>query len=105
MTTPSLTIASTNGRVDIVLTGEIDLDSAPGVEAKVVEGIGPDASVVTFDLSGVTYIDSIGMRMLFLLAAKLEAQQVPLELVANPGTIARRVMELSGLASVASLKP
>ena len=87
------------------MRGEIDLDNAPELEGKIRQAVLDGTTEVTLDLSGLTYVDSIGMRALFLLASNLDARGIPLTIVAAAGSMARRVIELTGLGSLASLQP
>jgi stage II sporulation protein AA (anti-sigma F factor antagonist) len=105
MTLGAVDVAIDHGHCHLVLTGEVDLDNAPFIESKILTAVTNEMTAVTCDLSGITYIDSVGMRVLFLLASRLEREHVPLAIVADPGSLARRVIELSGLASLASLRP
>ena len=56
-------------------------------------------------MSGVAYLDSAGLRVLYTLATRLDLLQIGLEVEAPVGSVARHVIELSGLASVANLAP
>ena len=57
------------------------------------------------DLSGVTYVDSAGLRVLFTLGTRLEALQIRFRLVVPLDSPPRRVIELSGIGSVAAVQP
>jgi len=105
MTNATFNATAGRGHVDIELAGEVDLDNASEMEAKIHKAISTDTTSVTLDLTGLTYVDSIGMRVLFLLASRLDSRGVPLDIVAATGSIGRRVVELSGLTSIASLHP
>jgi anti-anti-sigma factor len=105
MTTATFHTECEQGHVDVVLGGEIDLDNAPELEVKLHGALRDGTTSVRLDLSGLTYIDSIGMRTLFLLASRLEARHIHLVVVAVAGSMARRVIELSGFGSIASLEP
>ena len=48
--------------------GELDLSNAKTLEAELRRAIGGDAPGVVLDLSGVTFIDSAGLRVLLLMA-------------------------------------
>ena len=98
-------VTSHEGQVEIVLRGEIDLENAAGVGEMIQAAILNRTTAARIDLSDVSYIDSAGLHVLFELAARLPTLQITLELVAPPGTQARRVMELSGLTSVVTVHP
>jgi anti-anti-sigma factor len=95
---------TTGDRVVIVLSGEIDLDNADVVEAEVVAAIPNSVLGVTIDVNDITYIDSVGMRLLFQLATRLQTAQIEMSVVARPESRARRVIELSGLGSVIDVR-
>jgi anti-anti-sigma factor len=48
----------------IVLTGELDLAAVPLVEEQLHRAARPEAGAITIDLSGVTFCDLAGMRVL-----------------------------------------
>jgi stage II sporulation protein AA (anti-sigma F factor antagonist) len=87
MILPNVEVSVDHGHAHVVIRGEIDLDNASLVEAKIHTAVNADTSAVTVDLSGVTYIDSVGMRVLFMLAARLSKRDVPFAIIAEPGTI------------------
>jgi anti-anti-sigma factor len=91
--------------VRISLRGEVDLSNADLVQAELVDAISNRASAVVLDLAGVRYLDSAGLRVLFLLVGRLETLQIGLEVSAPIGSPARRVVELSGLAALVPLDP
>jgi anti-anti-sigma factor len=91
--------------VRISLVGEIDLSNADTVGSELVDAISNRASAVVLDLAGVRYLDSAGLRVLFLLVGRLDTLQIGLEVSAPIGSPARRVVELSGLAALVPLDP
>jgi anti-anti-sigma factor len=105
MTHASVTAVVDGDGVTITMSGEIDLDNATRVEAQVHDAISNDAKWVVLDVGDVAYIDSVGMRILFALASTLDTLSITLTIVAPPGTAARRVIELSGLDTIAALQP
>jgi anti-sigma B factor antagonist len=81
--------------VCIVVAGELDLASADEVCAALEEYPGP----VVLDLGEVTFLDSSGLRP--LLVARRQAAQTSRSLpIAQVSGAARRVIELSGTASL-----
>jgi anti-anti-sigma factor len=105
-----MTGAQVNAVVDgdvvrISLVGEIDLANADTVGSELVDAISNRAAAVVLDLAGVRYLDSAGLRVLFLLVGRLDTLQIGLEVSAPIGSPARRVVELSGLAALVPLDP
>jgi anti-anti-sigma factor len=85
-----------DGPAVVTVTGEIDLSNVDAFEAALVDVCaqalqGP----VTVDLSGVDYLDSGGINVLFGYADEIE-------LVANP--ILMPVLKISGLADVVDVR-
>jgi stage II sporulation protein AA (anti-sigma F factor antagonist) len=98
--------AETDGHVvRLVVKGEVDLSNAEQVERAIVVAISNEATAVSLDLSGVDYLDSAGLRIIYALASRLEILQIILEVVAPVDSVARHVVELTGLASVVQLTP
>ena len=105
MTDARVEAATEDGRVRIVLSGEVDLDNAGEVEAELARAISNQATLVSINLAGVAYLDSVGLRVLFHLVERLATLQIAVELVAPMGSPSRRVVELSGLAALVPLEP
>ena len=78
-----------------VLRGEMDLHTAPQVAEISARATGP-GSVLTLEISGVSFIDSIGVWALVNLARSLEpgARLV----LSNPGEAVKRTLELVDLS-------
>jgi stage II sporulation protein AA (anti-sigma F factor antagonist) len=89
----------------IVVSGEIDLANAEFVEQQLASAISNRTMKAAVDLSDVAYVDSIGMRVLFALALRLETAQIEFKLIAPIGSPARRVIEISGLDSIVTVEP
>jgi anti-anti-sigma factor len=93
MTTP-LTLTKTTdrqGRPVITAVGEIDLSNADAFAAALSDTSGP----VVVDLTGVHYIDSAGMSVLFRHAERAE-------LISSP--LLTPILEMSGLTSMATVR-
>jgi stage II sporulation protein AA (anti-sigma F factor antagonist) len=101
----SVTARSDGDIVLIVIAGEIDLSNADFVEQQIADAITNRTMTAAIDLTDVSYVDSIGMRVLFALATRLETAQIGLKLVAPIGSAARRVTEISGLNSIVDVEP
>jgi anti-sigma regulatory factor (Ser/Thr protein kinase) len=71
------------------VSGDLDFVSAPGVRARL-------GDAATLDLSDVGYLDSAGARLLL---------ELGLPVVAAPGSVARRTLELMELDAPLGLRP
>jgi anti-anti-sigma factor len=76
--------------------GEIDVVVAPALIAD-LPGLLEGAMGVVLDLSGVTFFDSSGVRLVDRMTRECGLAATPLRVVAPPGTPTRRVLELVGL--------
>jgi anti-anti-sigma factor len=105
MTTAQVTIHTDEESADVIVRGEIDLANAADVERQIFAGLTNTLTAVSVDLTDLTYVDSVGLRILFGLAQRLRLLQISLELVVARDSLVRRVIELSGLASLVPLRP
>jgi stage II sporulation protein AA (anti-sigma F factor antagonist) len=94
-----------DGSLRIVIRGEIDLSNVDTVEHEMLGAISNQLAEVVVDLSGVTYVDSAGLRVLFTLGTRLQSLQIRFRLVVPQDSPPRRVIELSGIDSVAAVQP
>jgi ABC-type transporter Mla MlaB component len=70
---------------------------------KTFAAISGQLTAVSVDLAEVTYIDSAGKRLPFDLASHLQESYIVLELIVPFASPIRRLIELSGLRSLAAL--
>jgi anti-anti-sigma factor len=105
VTTAGVDVTVDDAHVRIAVAGEVDLANAATVEDQIVAAITNQVTSVAVDLGGVDYMDSAGMRILFSLASRLAGLQIALEVVAPVACPARRLVEVSGLASLVALRP
>ncbi|WP_090096983.1 STAS domain-containing protein [Lentzea jiangxiensis] len=93
MTTPLTLTRSedSQGRSLITAKGEIDLSNTGAFASALADVEGP----LVVDLTGVTYVDSAGMSVLFAEAGRLEIIATPL---LGP------LLEMSGLTSMATIR-
>jgi anti-anti-sigma factor len=80
------------------LSGEIDISNAAVVELRLRQLASEDGLLV--DVSGLSYLDSSGVRLLFRLA---EAMAGELRLIVGETSPARRVLEVAGAGQLLSL--
>ena len=91
----------TQGDVVIAsLGGEIDLSNARAIGSVVSEAVPNDAAGLVLDLTGVTYLDSSGVHLVFDLAQRLGDRQQRLVLAVQEGSKIRRVLDLVNVEAV-----
>lgn len=83
----------------IVVSGEIDLASAPKVESA-IEGF--SGQPVVLDLRKVEFMDSAGLKVLLNQRARLEESGGTLRLVVGEGAVVR-LLELTGVTDAFSI--
>jgi anti-sigma B factor antagonist len=83
----------------LALRGEIDLASAPDVEAALEGAIRDSVGAFVVDLTGVSFIGSSGLQVLLRARALLGREDRALALVCPHGRV-RRVFELAGVSDV-----
>ncbi|MGI8512672.1 MAG: STAS domain-containing protein [Solirubrobacteraceae bacterium] len=85
-----LKIDSTDARVRLALGGELDIASAPELEAELarVETGGPPA-VIVFDLRDLEFVDSTGLRVLVSADARAREEGRRVVIVRGPEAVHR----------------
>jgi anti-sigma B factor antagonist len=81
----------------IALTGELDIGTVDRVEQALAEAESGDAASIVLDLSGLTFMDSTGVRLALAAAARARQDSDRLRFVRG-GPAVQRVFELSGVA-------
>ncbi|RDH79651.1 anti-sigma factor antagonist [Mycolicibacterium moriokaense] len=96
MATPLSISTGGQGRPVLIVSGEIDMSNVEAFEGSLVDACAEVRhGLLTVDLSGVDYIDSGGINVLFGYADEIE-------LIANP--ILMPVLKISGLADVVNIR-
>jgi len=80
----------------ISLNGEMDLANAGDVEQELIRVEGTDARRILVDLSGLTFIDSTGIKLLLLADARSRGDSRRLVLRRPPDGV-RRVLRITGV--------
>ena len=91
--------AIVGARRTLVLSGELDLASAPGLEAIIDRSVRERPRAITLDLSGLTFIDSCGLRSILLAKQLCEARSYDFALVPGQAQV-QRLFQLTGLLDV-----
>jgi anti-anti-sigma factor len=76
------------------VTGELDLAGAPSTGEAIGEAVPTSARALVVDFTGLEFIDSSGIAMLFNLARRLGGRRQQLLVVAVDGKPVARVLEI-----------
>jgi anti-anti-sigma factor len=78
----------------VVVAGEVDMSNASSLSAAVAPITATPPSRLTFDLTGLRFIDSAGLAVLVAAAARTTVS------VRNPSAIVRSAIDATGLSTV-----
>jgi anti-sigma B factor antagonist len=87
------------------LNGEIDMTSAPGIHALLGRAVPNAAQGLVVDLSAVSYLDSVGMRLLFDVKRELQHHRQCLRLVVPEDAPIKHMIEIVNLGGHIALHP
>lgn len=88
----------------VVLTGEVDLYTAPRFKDVVMHSIDDGVQRVVVDLTGATFIDSTALGVLVSAGKRLRPGQGTLAIACPDGNI-RRILQITGLDGVFTIRP
>ena len=84
--------------VTLEITGRLDTTTAPNLES-VVNELSEDTKELIFDMSGVEYISSAGIRVLLGAYKKMNSNQGKIR-IEKANDIVREVFEMIGLSEM-----
>jgi anti-anti-sigma factor len=85
------------------LTGDVDIVQAQELRGRLIGVVRNEDLGLVVDLTEATYVDSVGVSLLFELAEKLAERQLRLAVVLPEGGLIERVLTIVDLASVAQI--
>ena len=94
-------LANQDGVAVLSVAGEIDLATAPALDAAIAEALEKDPAAFVIELSGVEFMASAGLQLLIATQEKL-SESTRFAVVAN-GPATSRPIQLTGLDDVISL--
>src|SRR5918997_1709184 len=92
--TDSVQLSSSGTFIVAHLLGAIDVANAATVEEELLHAVPNTASGIIIDLSDVSFMDSSGLRVLFVVDERLRARQQALRLVLDEGSNLSRTLDL-----------
>jgi anti-anti-sigma factor len=96
-------VAHRDGVAVVSIGGEIDLSTAQAFEAAIVDALEEDPPALVIELSGVSFMASVGLRVLAATQKKV-GKLTQLAMVADNRAAARPI-QLTGLDDVISMYP
>jgi len=90
---------STPGYAVMAIAGEIDLYTAPRLQAEFTRLLENGPARIVIDMSGVEFCDSTGMNVLLSALKRMRERGGQLE-VAAPRPAVRKILQVTGLDSV-----
>jgi anti-anti-sigma factor len=79
------------------ITGEVDISNVDEVSSALEVQLSDDAAVQVIDLTGTSYLDSAGLRILYMFAERLRARRRTLHLVVPEQAPITRLLEIVDL--------
>jgi anti-anti-sigma factor len=93
----SVGVIRNDDRYTLILTGELDLASAPAIAQIVPELCASGATEIVLDLRQLAFMDSTGLRTILSSKTTCERHLCEFSLIPGPRAV-QRVFELTGLA-------
>jgi anti-anti-sigma factor len=104
MSTDPLLRVADRGSVPVAhIEGELDVSSAPALRDRLYDSVANQDLGLVVDLTEATYIDSVGVSLLFELAEKLGERQLKIAVVVPQGGLVERVLRIVDVGSVAEV--
>lgn len=92
----TLTANRRDDALDVIVTGDLDHDSAPGLRGQLEDSASDGVTQVNLDLSGVTFIDSAALQVFVSAAAELSKRGGALTITAA-SPLVTRILGVTGL--------
>jgi len=104
-TLDTVTTTGADGRLCMIVSGEIDMTSAPRFEAAVSHALDThQPTTLELDLTGVTFMDSSGIRVLLRVHQAAQARNCTLT-VGQVSPAVARVLDITGVRAVLDRPP
>ncbi len=84
--------------------GDVDMSNAAQLGAAIAAAVPNGSRELIVDLTGTTYLDSVGASLLLRLAARLGSRRQTLRVVVPTETPIRAVLELAGVSEVIEVR-
>lgn len=102
-TSAEIAVEASGSAVVAHVSGEIDVTTVERLGSDLLETLGNEATTLVVDLTGVRYVDSAGIELLFETSRRLRRRRQGMALVVPPGSLLAPVFDLTGIAAAAPL--
>jgi anti-sigma B factor antagonist len=92
-------VSTTGGRAVICVAGEVDLATAPVLQAAMLAALAAAPVELTVDLDAVSFLDSSGIQALLNGWKRAGADGIPF-VIASPPAQVRKVLDITGLTEL-----
>jgi anti-anti-sigma factor len=89
----------------VAVSGEIDIVKVHALRKQLTGAVRNEDLGLVIDLSEASYLDSVGVSLLFELAERLAERQLRMAVVLPEGGLVTRVLRIVNLGSVAEIHP
>jgi len=93
-----------DGRTVVAAVGEVDLFTAPGLDAELTRVVTGGATAVVVDLSGVDFLDSTGLSVIVKALKRVREAGGSLSVVVTSERVAK-VFRITGLDQILPVHP
>jgi len=97
MTLADLQVSADDGIVLARIVGEIDMSNSDELRTALAAAMPADARGMVLDMTGVEYLDSAGIRLLYLFGEDVRAGRQSLEVVIPSTSMVADVLRLAGV--------
>ncbi|MCB9245334.1 MAG: STAS domain-containing protein [Flavobacteriales bacterium] len=86
------------------LSGNLDTNTSPPVEAKISNLLEEGTRKMVIDLSETDYVSSAGLRIFLATAKKITANGGAVKL-AGPNSVVKEILDISGFSTILDVRP
>ena len=93
-----LSVTTRDNVVIARIVGEIDMSNADDLREALAAAMPAGARAIILDLTGVDYLDSAGIRMVYMLDQDVQVRRQRLQVVVSPESMVADVLRLAGVS-------